>query len=299
MKEYDYPLIIAFYHVAELLNFNRAGEKLNLTQSAISQRIVSLEKRLSRRLFDRVRGKTIKLTREGEIFYKMIRPIIEDYGSLHRRFTSIINDPKRTIKIAAFGSVSTFLLPKVVKEFIKKYPETKLNILSDTPKNIVSMVEENKVDIGIVSSQERLSESLQYEFLAKYPRILIAPKNHPLSKIKESKLTIKKIMEYPFISPPVGSNTEKYLKENLEQYPLDNCLDIQKREAIKNYVSAGVGVSIITDYHIEKSDLKKLCIRDLSKILGFTERALIFKRNLYLTDSLKELIFLLKKFMAR
>ncbi|SCN10923.1 Uncharacterized protein BCINRASA_06170 [Bacillus wiedmannii] len=123
-----------------------AAEKLNMTQSAVSHAISSLEKELGTSLFLRT-GRTITLTPHGTKAYEYIGQILKINRKLIE--TSFNNEllPK-TLKIGAFTSVKKHILPPIMKEFNKLYPFLEIIVFEGTYDEIQEWIINKVIDLG-------------------------------------------------------------------------------------------------------------------------------------------------------
>ena len=119
----NYELYKVFYHVAKSLSFSEAAEALFISQSAVSQSIKTLEKRLNQPLFIRS-TKRVALTKEGELLLKHIEPAI---NLITRGENQLCADPKSGIQLR-IGASDTYLqvlscsIPECFSFEISKYP---------------------------------------------------------------------------------------------------------------------------------------------------------------------------------
>ncbi|KGX87025.1 LysR family transcriptional regulator [Pontibacillus litoralis] len=141
-----------FEEVIKTGSFTRASEKLNLTQSAVSHAISSLEKELGVTLFIR-EAKSIKLTENGSKAYESIEQILQlNRNLLQTNFSSSPPLP-RVLKVGGFSSVNKQMLPKIIKKFNKSYPSIQVALFEGTYDEIDDWVEHGVVDVGFTNKQ--------------------------------------------------------------------------------------------------------------------------------------------------
>jgi len=284
-----------FLAVAKCGGFSQAAEKTFRSQPAITLQIQSLEKELGVKLFDRLGPRKIQLTTEGKILFDLASPLLEDINNLTARFNESRGETRKGIvKIATHGSVMVYLLPEVIKSFKKKFPECGLSIMNRGRKDIISLLNEGEVDIGITSLQTE-PKTLDYKVFARFNRILITAKNHPLAK--KPVIRLEDIASYPLLIPPKGTNTRTIIDQVFEDKNLKytTAMEITGREAAKTYVEMNLGISIINEYYLTKEDRRNLFVKDLSNYFGRAERGIITRKNKYLSIPAKEFISLILK----
>lgn len=286
-----------FLSVARYGGFSQAAEKTFRTQPAVSLQIQSLEKELGVKLFDRLGPRKITLTPEGKILFGLASPLLEDVSSLTARFNEARGETRKgMVRIATHGSVMVYLLPKVIKSFKKKFPECGLSIINRGRKDIVSLLNEGEVDIGLTSLQA-VPKTLDYKVFARFNRILIAAKNHPLAK--KPVIRLEDIASYPLLIPPKGTNTRTIIDRVFEDKGLKYtaAMEITGREAAKTYVEMNLGISVINEYYLTKEDRKSLFVKDASHYFGQAERGILTRKGKYLPFPAKEFIsFTLREF---
>lgn len=161
----------AFYAVTQVLNFTKAAEKLNITQSALSQRILNLEAELETTLFIRDRsGLRLTETAASLVRFCRIRKTLEN------EFINQIksSNPKEfmgTIGIGGFSSITTSVLIPLLAPFLKRYPNVHISIYSKEIDELVAMMKRSELDFIILDDRlqkdelERLLLGLEHNVL--------------------------------------------------------------------------------------------------------------------------------------
>jgi len=279
-----------FLAVAKYKSFSEAAKKTFRTQPAISLQIKSLEKELGIKLFDRIGIRKIVLTNEGNALFSLASPLIDDIETLPQRFNELRGaTEKGLVKIATHTSVMVHLLPQVIKIFKKKFPACEISIVNRDRKGILSMLNNGEVDIG-VTSLTNVPSNINYKVFARFERMLIAPKRHPLCK--KSSITPKEIALYPLLLPPKGSNSRSIIDDEFDKRDLKYklAMEITGKAAIKTYVEMGLGIAIINGFYLSIEDKKKLFVKDVGKYFGEAERGVLTRKNKYLSRHAKEFI---------
>ena len=286
-----------FVTVARLLSFSKAARRMYISQPAISLQIQALEEQLGAKLFDRSGGRKIRLTEEGAMLRDIAEPLVHELQSLKKRFDEMKEaEVKGPLRIATHSSVMMYLLPDVIKEFKERFPACELSVLNRGRQDIVSMLENDEVDIGITSLAD-IPKTINYQVFARFTRLLIAPKKHPLSK--KSRISLKDLAEYPLLLPPKGSNTREVVDRAFAVQGLNYSLAMETtgKHATKAYVEMNLGISIINGFYVTEADKKTLFISDVSKFFDYAYRGILTRKNGYLSravEAFKEII--LKKY---
>jgi DNA-binding transcriptional LysR family regulator len=287
-----------FHAVAKYLNFTIAAQKTHRTQPTISLQVKSLEEELGVKLFERLGPKKVTLTKEGELFLEITSPVLHEFSNLQSKF----NEARgmfhtSNVQIVTHSSVMIYLLPSVIKKFKKLYPQVKLLILNRPRKEMIKMVENGEVDFGI-SSLDGIPPALDYQIFSRYNRILIANKNHEISKMNT--ITLHEISKYPLVLPNIDSNTRKMIDRAFSEANLsyELTMEVVGRSAIKAYVEMDLGLSIINEYYVTEEDKKTLFVKSMSKYFGMAETGVLIRKNRILPKPSETFISLLKEEMS-
>ena len=127
----NYELYKVFYHVANTLSFSEASKQLFISQSAVSQSIKVLEKKLNQHLFIRS-TKRVQLTPEGEILLKHIEPAMNliKQGENQLLEANTLNGGQ--LRIGASDTICRYYLIPYLKEFHRKYPNVHIKVTNQT-----------------------------------------------------------------------------------------------------------------------------------------------------------------------
>lgn len=139
-----------FYAVVKERSFQKAAESLNLTPSAISHTISSMEKELGFPLF--VRSKQgVQLTGYGESLRPYILNVLQSEDSLQEAIAQMNGLEKGTVKIGAFNSICTTLLPQLIKSFREQHPSIEIEVYQGTYDDVRKWIKNGTVDLGFLS----------------------------------------------------------------------------------------------------------------------------------------------------
>jgi len=268
-----------FHTVARLLNFTKAAEELHMTQPAVTFQIRQLEEQFNTRLFDRTHNK-VTLTEVGKQVYSYSDRILKLYEDMTRSITDMTGDVSGSVTLGASTTIAEYMLPLLIGEFKAKYPEVMINLRESNTEDIVSMVENNDIDLGIVEgsvyNKNLLVEECKMDHL-----VVIMPNDHILASEKE--LHVGDFVSYPFISREHGSGTQEVITSYVEKHgngeALNICFELSSPEAIKGAVEAGMGISIVSQATIIKE--LKLGTLTAVELTPSLERPFSFVRQRY------------------
>ncbi|KPV61349.1 LysR family transcriptional regulator [Paenibacillus sp. A3] len=231
-----------FCTVVEFQSLTKAGEKLNLTQPAVSHAVSSLEQEIGFPLLIRNRS-GISLTSNGERILEPMREIVRLNEKLKQEFASIRGLVTGTVCIGTFSSVSIQWLPAILKEFQQKYPLIEIELLEGNYNDIEQWVLKGSVDFGFMALP--VSGSLEVMPLKRDKIFCIVPKDHVLQK--EDKINIEQLREEPFIMPKKGCDLDvkRIFSENNITPKVK--YELEDDHAIIAMVNSGIGVSLLPE----------------------------------------------------
>ncbi len=244
MSIFSYQIFDA---VAKQQKFLRAAELMNLTPSAVSHSIASLEIKLGFPLF--LRSRTgVKLTSEGELMLIHVRAILNCEEQLQQEAAQINGLEKGTVVLGTFSSVCANWIPDIVKSFHSLYPNIDINIMQGDYEDVILWAKTGVVNIGFATLP--VKEDLVETPLYKDRLLCITPKN--FKPIHSKYVTIDDIKDQPFILQREGYNkdTISFIKKhNLSIRPQFFIDDDQSIIAI---VESGLGISIVPELILNK-----------------------------------------------
>ena len=237
-----------FHTVARLLSFTKAAEELHMTQPAVTFQVRQLEEYFNTRLFDRTHNK-VNLTPAGERVAEFAERIFDLYEEMENRVRDLTGEISGALTIGASTTIAEYMLPALLGEFKNRYPDINLRLKVSNSEGIVSMVEQNVIDLGVVESQVS-NKNLIVEVCHEDQLVVVAAPDHELVK-RGGKVSASDIVRYPFVSREEGSGTRDVIMHYLLEHkitPSDMTfsLELGSPEAIKGAVEAGMGITILS-----------------------------------------------------
>ena len=237
-----------FHTVARLLSFTKAAEELHMTQPAVTFQVRQLEEYFNTRLFDRTHNK-VNLTPAGERVSAFAERIFDLYSEMENTVRDLTGEISGAVTIGASTTIAEYLLPALLGEFKNSYPDINLRLKVSNSEGIVSMVEQNVIDLGIVESPVS-NKNLIVEVCHDDQLVVVAAPDHELVK-RGGKVKASELVRYPFVSREEGSGTRDFsmqylLDEKVNPGALNFSLELGSPEAIKGAVEAGMGITIIS-----------------------------------------------------
>jgi DNA-binding transcriptional LysR family regulator len=236
-----------FEAVAKQQSFLRAAEVLNLTPSAISHSIASLESKFGFPLFIRSRS-GVHLTKEGESLLIYIRSLLNCEEQLDQVIGEINGLEKGTVRIGAFNSVCANWIPDIIKSFLSIYPNININIMQGGYDDITSWLKSGNIDIGF--STLPIFDSLTVTPLNKDRLLCITPKTFNPRNPKY--VTIDDIKDEHFIMQCDGNNIDTKIFIDKYNLSIHSQFYIEDDQSIIAMVESGLGISIVPELVLNK-----------------------------------------------
>lgn len=242
-----------FHTVARLLSFTKAAETLHMTQPAVTFQVRQLEEHFNTRLFDRTHNR-ISLTEAGAVVYGYADHIFELYTEMENSVREMTGEISGALTIGASTTIAEYMLPALLGDFKDRYPEITIHLKVSNTEGIVSMVENNTIDLGVVEAPVS-NKNLVVEPCRDDHLVAIVPPDHPLA-MREA-LRFQELLEFPFICREEGSGTREVINDYMGR--MDGCaaglkvaMELGSPEAVKGAVEAGMGISVVSRATIQK-----------------------------------------------
>lgn len=224
-----------------------------MTQPAVTFQVRQLEEQFNTRLFDRTHNR-ISLTEAGKTVYASADRIFELYAEMENAVREITGEISGALAIGASTTIAEYMLPTLLGDFKERYPEVVIHLKVSNSEGIVSMVENNTIDLGVVEAPVS-NKNLVVEHCKRDQLFAIVPPSHPLASA--GPVTFDRLIEYPFICREEGSGTREVIAEYLGlkqdcHAVLKVAMELGSPEAVKGAVEAGMGVSVVSGATIQK-----------------------------------------------
>ncbi|NLJ96481.1 MAG: LysR family transcriptional regulator [Clostridiales bacterium] len=251
----NYELYKVFYHVAKSLSFSDAAESLFISQSAVSQSIKSLEKRLNRQLFIRS-TKKVSLTKEGELLLKHIEPAI---NLITRGENQLCADPKRGIqlRIGSTDTICRYYLVPYLNNFHLNHPNIHIKVSNGTSTQCARMLERNEVDVIVTNSpNSALNDLMEIIPVKEFHDVFIGRKD--IFPITDNPITFKEMQSYPILMLEKRATTSMFLHNLFLENSLDlvPAIELASNDLLIDMAKIGLGIAFVPDF----------CIKDLGEL---------------------------------
>ncbi len=280
-----------FAVIVEQSSLNKASKVLNISQPALSRKIRNFEQQLAVELFKR-QGKKLILTEIGQITYEYAL----EYRLLNRKYQAALakyKDPvKESITVGASLTTLQSTLPDLISLINRHDSHTDIKAVTGKTHEIVTLVKEKKVDVGLVASKIE-DHSLHCVPLFEDHLSLVVPKHHPLAV--KSQIHIQQLNGLPMILFSKGTWYRILTDELFHRFEIipEIKMEIDSFEAIIRLVSTCQAATLLPQsylrqYLLDNNDLVKLDISELQQTVRTT--SLIFNDPLTLNEATRKFI---------
>jgi DNA-binding transcriptional LysR family regulator len=220
-----------------------------MTQPAVSQYIRTLEESVGTRLLER-NNKFVRLNKAGEIVYHHAKEILALYTQMQYLVDDLTNNASGPIAIGASFTFGEYILPHIIAELQKHYPLIQPSIVIHNTAEIIESVKKRQLDIGIIEGFFN-DDKLIAEVVSEDKMVIVSSSGHPFLK---KKVGIRELEKETWILREKGSGTRE-AAENLfrtHHFTPKKIMEFGSTQVIKESVQAGLGVSLLSRWAIDK-----------------------------------------------
>lgn len=277
-----------FLELYRTKSYTKTAENLHMTQPAVTQHIKHLEEYYHCKLVNYDK-KNLMITQQGEMLYKSLLTITCDFTKLKQELEEK-KFGERKLNFGATLVISEEIMPKIIGEISKSFPELPINFITRDTKELLADLDLGKIDFALV---EGFFEKTEYEsfLLAKENFIGICSKK---SKFFNSKIHFNEILGERILLRELGSGTrdifEKILYDNnLSINDFSKKYEIENVKVIKKLVESNKGISFLYEKAVEK-ELKegRLKIINLESFKEEREFNFVFLKNSLYSEEYKK-----------
>jgi DNA-binding transcriptional LysR family regulator len=244
----DFRELRCFVTVAETGSFTRAGGRLEISQSAVSQQIRSLEESLGTPLFTR-RTREVALTQAGNVLLPYARQILAKVDEARAVVSDFEGLGRGRVIIGAGGAICHHVLPSLLKEFTERFSKVEVQVISGFSVETLERTTDGTVDLGIVVLPVTSTGVVTSE-LGRDELVAIAPPGHRWASA--SRVKARDFLDEPLVVYERNSHTFRIIERFLLEegvFPRF-AMEISDLEAVKRMVEAGLGVAVMATWTV-------------------------------------------------
>ncbi len=219
-----------FLEVAHMGHLTKVAEKMGLSQSAVSMSIKELENIIGYKLFDRI-NKKLALNEKGRAFAEAIAPLVSKLNDIEEEFKNDENNGELLIGVST--TIADYLIPPIICDYMKSYPQVKVNLKIGNTREIADLIESGAVDLGFVEGNVD-STSIKQEIVGP-DELIVVTGDRELAEKQES-YYIDKLLDKRWILREEGSGTREVFLTHLGDLAaqINLFLELRHPESIKN-----------------------------------------------------------------
>lgn len=236
-----------FVAVAERQHVTQAAKAINITQSAASSAVATLEDRYGVKLFDRV-GRRIALTKAGETFLAEARAVLARAAAAERTLADLAGVKRGALTIYASQTITNYWLPPLLARFRDRYPDIALHVIDGNTQTVAAATREGLADLGFVEGSVDDAQ-LASRAVGADRLIAVFAKGHPLARRRTLSLRDLKAARWVLREPGSGTRAEfeaALRRLGVEPEALDVALELPSNEAVLAAVAAGAGGTVVS-----------------------------------------------------
>lgn len=248
----NYELYKVFYYVASSLSFSEASKKLYISQSAVSQSIKTLEKKLEQPLFIRS-TKKVQLTPAGSLLLKHIEPAMNLIARGESQLLESGALGLGQLHIGATDTICRYFLVPYLKEFHSKFPNVPIKVTNATSFQCVDLLDQRKVDLIVTNfPNPKLNHDYIQKTVLKFHDVFIA--NQKYFDLTQQEIPFEELKEYPIMMLDRHSTTSEFLHNLFIQHQLELIPDVElsSNDLLIDLARIGLGIAFIPDFCLSR-----------------------------------------------
>lgn len=262
----NYELYKVFYYVATTLSFSEASKHLFISQSAVSQSIKTLEKKLGQTLFVRS-TKKVQLTPAGQILLKHVEPAINLICRGESQLSDIQSSGLGQLHIGATDTICRYLLVPYLKQFHALFPSVPIKVTNASSLTCADLLEQGKVDLIVTNEpNSRLNHAYVQKTMAVFHDVFIA--NPSCFKSEQQEISFRELKQHPILMLDQKSTTSEFLHNLFLQHQLQLIpeIELSSNDLLIDLARIGLGIAFIPDYCLSANEKELIVLRTKEEI---------------------------------
>lgn len=284
-----------FFAVAKAGSISKAAKMLYISQPAISKSILRLEESLELHLFARS-SKGVSLTPEGKIFYEYLQEAFAAIEAGENQLLKIKQYHIGKISIGTSNTLCKYILLPYLNTFINENPHTTVSISTGSSDETISLLEENKIDIGLVAKPKKINNMSFIKIMEIHDVFVTSPSYlNSLGQIYTNDFNLFRDGNIMLLDK--NNATRKYIESCLDgsKLKLNQSIEVGNMELLIEFAKTGIGIACVIKEFIKKELEEKVLMEiKMPEELNIPKREIGFlynERNL--NKSLREFIAVL------
>lgn len=282
-----------FIAVVDYNGFSKAATNIYVSQPTLSKSVKKLEDTLKVILFERS-TRTLKLTDAGKLVYHQGLKVINATEELKASLDDLLHEPSGEITIGIPPLIGTLFFPMIAKQFDQLHPQISLNLVEHGAKRIEYLIEDGKVDVGIVVLPVNDSKFTIEPFINEHFKLFVYP-DHPLAERKT--VSIQELKDEAFILFNKEFSLHNLIINECEtkgNFTPHIAYKSSQWDVIAELVSAKLGITLLPKTIYEKMDPSSIISIPLEQP-PMWKLGIITKKDRYLSYAVRSLLEFLRE----
>jgi LysR family cys regulon transcriptional activator len=267
--------------VRQGLSLTNAARVMNTSQPGVSKAIIELEHELGIKIFERHGKRIIDLTEPGREVMVSVEKIMTEVDNMRKVSQEFVKFSQGRLRIAATHTQARYILPTIIQQFCKEFPDVHLSILQGDPAHLADMVLHDQADLAIATESLLGVVGLNTIPAYDWSHAVIAPNAHP---IFNTDITLEQLAQYPIITYIKGFAGRKKIEDAFITAGLSANILLEAIDAdvIKAYVEKGMGIGIIAEAAFNPIRDVGYRIQSVGHLFGTNTARIAVRKNAYL-----------------
>jgi DNA-binding transcriptional LysR family regulator len=261
-----------FHEVASHLSLSKAAEELHISQPAVSIQIKKLEDQIGLKLLER-KGRQIDITQSGKILYGYTTNIFKLVQQAREHIYSLNGTIWGSVQVGATNTPGIYIMPRILGEFKKRYPDTITNLHVSNGLEIEGMLYNNQLDFAVMSGGPSRKEMFRVQKIYTDMAVLVVSPDHPLANREE--ILMDELRGEVYITQARDSVLFRLVETILAEMelPFKISMSLGNTAATMQAVSHNLGISfmplIAVELYLKLGLLKRVTIKDKAWEYGY------------------------------
>src|ERR1700689_2458391 len=239
----DFDRLKLFRDVAHSRSISKGAGMNGISQSAVSQYLKDLEEQMGLTLLDRG-SRPLMVTEAGKLYLDMCRDVLSRRDEFQAALDLLKGEVEGTVRVASIYSVGLSELSRLETEFLRRYPQARIEVQYLRPEKVYEAVATDRADLGLMSYPEATREVTVLPWRREEMAVAASP-YHPLAKNSEEKPQDLDGLDFIGFDEdlPIRKDIDRFLRE--QHVHVNVTLHFDNIQMIKEAVAHGSGVSIM------------------------------------------------------
>lgn len=245
MSSVSFDNLKLFRDIVQTRSFSRGAALNEISQSAASQQIQEVEGRLGVALFDRS-TRPFTLTVAGKLYADLCRDVLRRHEEFSVEIERLKSDVEGTVRLASIYSVGISEMSHLKEEFLRRYPNTRLEVEYLQPKNVYEAVLEDRADLGLVSYPQETRQLAVIPWRRERMAVAAAPSD-PLAR--RSRVSAEDLAGRDFVEfdddLPIKRDTDRFLRDH--GIEVNRVMHFDNVQMVKEAVALSGAIAILPE----------------------------------------------------